>query len=378
MSSDATSATVADMTEPEREREWIDAGLLMPDAKKSDERRALLQWMTERSIHLDQMVAASREGQLGSLAGDLELRPGDRITLEQLAAFSGTPLELARDLRRASGFAPMGDGFIYTAADVEMFRLFKAASAVFSSTELLHFSRVVGSSMRRIAEAASEMFLLDVEAPQVGTGESTELERAIANLEAIELSRGVTALFDPLFRWHLELAVRTTRAARADSSDYSTVTLSVGFVDLSGFTSRAGLLSADDLLGLVLEFETEAYDLVADHGGRLVKLIGDEAMFATVEPSHACEIASRLVARFTREVGSSARGGVAYGPVVAHGGDLYGDTVNLASRIADIAIPGEVLVTAEVVDHLGIVGVDPAGRRQLKGFPAPVPLWSLR
>ena len=71
-----------------------------------------------------------------------------------------------------------------------------------------------------------------------------------------------------------------------------------------------------------------------------------------------------------------------FGPLVARGGDYYGSVVNLASRIADLAVPGEVLVT-EAVERTA-VGVatwpfvfEPAGRRMLKGFAEPIPLWSV-
>jgi adenylate cyclase len=67
--------------------------------------------------------------------------------------------------------------------------------------------------------------------------------------------------------------------------------------------------------------------------------------------------------------------------VVARGGDYYGSVVNLASRVADTAVPGEVLVDAaartaaeNVTDQLAFAG---AGRRMLKGFDEPVPLWSV-
>jgi adenylate cyclase len=68
---------------------------------------------------------------------------------------------------------------------------------------------------------------------------------------------------------------------------------------------------------------------------------------------------------------------VAYGPVIASGGDLYGPIVNLASRLADIAVPGEVLVNDAIAGTVTDHAFEPAGRRQLKGFSEPERLWSL-
>jgi adenylate cyclase len=180
-----------------------------------------------------------------------------------------------------------------------------------------------------------------------------------------------------MFRAHLEQSLLATRRARGASTDYTTLPLAVGFVDLTEFTARSAQLSPTDLLNLVLTFEADACDLVADHGGRVVKLIGDEVMFTAVDAEAACAIALGLLASVGSVDAPNPRGGLAYGPVIAHGGDLYGETVNRAARMADIAIPGEVLVDAAVVSLSGGLQFDQAGRRQLKGFRDPVELWSL-
>ena len=152
--------------------------------------------------------------------------------------------------------------------------------------------------------------------------------------------------------------------------------LTIGFVDLNGFTSRSASMSPTELLDLVMTFEAASVDLVADHGGRLVKLIGDEVMFTAVEPSEACAIAAGLVRQADRLAGGG-RAGLAHGHVISSGGDVYGDIVNLAARIVDVAVPGEVLVNEAITARADGLPFEPAGRRQLKGFAEPVRLWSL-
>ena len=59
----------------------------------------------------------------------------------------------------------------------------------------------------------------------------------------------------------------------------------VGFADLVGYTSSTRALSLTGLAAMIAQFEARASDVVARFGGRLVKLIGDEAMFAVDEPA---------------------------------------------------------------------------------------------
>jgi adenylate cyclase len=103
-------------------------------------------------------------------------------------------------------------------------------------------------------------------------------------------------------------------------------------------------------------------------------------MFVAVDPNAACEIALLLVDA-VRELGRGVRprGAVAFGPVLQRGGDYYGPTVNLAARVAELAVPYEILVTEGLVssaEHWTLLFA-PAGRRMLKGFDEPVTLWEL-
>jgi adenylate cyclase len=127
--------------------------------------------------------------------------------------------------------------------------------------------------------------------------------------------------------------------------------------------------------------------------GRLVKLIGDAVMFTAVDAEPAIDIALRLLEAFSERYEQILpRGGIAVGEVLTRGGDYYGPVVNLASRIADQAVPSEILVTNDVYLRVEFAGADPsktlgpgragqyafenAGRRTLKGFTDPVKLYS--
>jgi len=364
------------VTGHDRTAEWTAVGLYDPAAPNAVERLALLSWTVDHGATVEQMLAACAEGQLNSLVGDLSLRPGPRLTPREMAVLVGIDLQLLSDVRRASGLpvvAPDTAGL--TDDDRRMLELFHLADSFFSRDELLRLATVMGSSLRRVADAAGEMFLRDVEAPLKASGPMFELEMAKANLAAIELARAATGVFAPMFLAHLEVSTQRTRDARRNSEDYDTMPLAIGFVDLSGFTEHSGGLSPVALRDLIVDFESRANAIVGDHDGRVVKMIGDEVMFSAVSSPAACSIALALTAAAPE--GTTARGGLAFGAVIASGGDLYGPIVNLASRIADIAVPGEVLVNQAIADRVPGRVFEPAGRRQLKGFNDPVRLWTL-
>ena len=156
------------------------------------------------------------------------------------------------------------------------------------------------------------------------------------------------------------------------SADRLESQVAVGFVDLVGFTSDTASMGASALLAFMQRFHERTFDVVSAAGGRVVKHIGDEIMFSSADADDGCQIALALIDAFP-DAGSLARGGLAHGIVVARHGDYYGPVVNLAARLADVAVPGEVLADERLAsaasDRFTFAA---AGRRSLKGFATPV------
>ena len=151
------------------------------------------------------------------------------------------------------------------------------------------------------------------------------------------------------------------------SHDRLDTTLSVGFVDLVGFTTASATMQPVELLEFMRNFHSRAFDVVTTRGGRVVKHIGDEIMFTVGDPVPACDIALSLIESF--DVGdATTAGGVAHGSVIARHGDYYGTIVNLAARLVDTAVPGEVLADAGVGRPSSA-----AGRRRVPGSPSSPP-----
>ena len=142
---------------------------------------------------------------------------------------------------------------------------------------------------------------------------------------------------------------RPAGCSAASVRDVVAHSMAVGFADLVGFTSLTRHVSEDELAALVDRFEGIAADTIAELGGRVVKTVGDEVMFTADDPAVGAEIAVTLAERIGRDQAlPELRVGVACGTVLSRLGDVYGEPVNIASRLTSAARPGSVLVDREL------------------------------
>ena len=255
-----------------------------------------------------------------------------------------------------------------------------AAAALRLLTKMTHLlgeevtlgvARVVGSTMARLAEAITGAFRVGVEVPQLNEG------RAYADV-AEDYARTVRDMLpefleavDAVFRRHL---VDVSHQMWSTDQDHAAVTLerTVCFVDLVGSTEALQVMSIREMADMLRRFEEQVWDVVSSSGGRVVKLIGDEAMFVLNDPSAACRAGVTLIELSEHPV----RIGMAHGTVVGLYGDYYGEIVNLSARIVKLADPSSLLVSESVRTRsdtdLRFEALDPIA---LKGFAQPVPIY---
>jgi adenylate cyclase len=357
----------------------IPLGLGIPRADAETE-RDLVAFLEGLGLEPDAIALGIREHALWELTTEVLLAPRDDLTADELADRGGLTREQLDRVLQTLGLRDRSystEDVVIAAAGAELFKMFRDEETA------LRLLRVVGGSIRRVAEACVAAYIANVEKPLVDS-DATVLAHAQSQARAIGGADRFAAVFPQLFRRHLRDVINRGRAARLHTADYTTARLAVGFVDLVGFSSLTQELTPAGLWQLLDEFEDRAFDTVAAHGGQLVKHIGDEIMFVVHEPHAACEIALSLVDAF-REQDSvvTPRGGLATGDLLTREGDYYGVEVNLASRLADIAVPQEILVSADTKrlaekdDTDDALAFEPAGRRALKGFPTPVEVFSL-
>lgn len=361
--------------------EYERAGLYDPVGDANHGRIELLDWLVHQGFTIAEMQHAFETDALGAMAGDRRMVPGRRMTRAEAIAGSGLDPDVFDAYSTALGFVPIEgapEGEIgYTDDEVRALGAVGALATTFTPEEAKGLIRVIGSSMARIGEAGVSLFLADIESPYLLSG-AKEIDLALTVYDAVGLLDGVAEHLDPILRRQMLQAVERTRRTSIDMTERLQYRYAIGFVDLVGFTALSSGMDAYELSKFMGRFEGEAHDVTTEVGARVVKLIGDEVMFAATDPDAACQAAVALMDAFIGGyVGVAPRGGLAYGNVVLRSGDYYGPVVNLASRLVDHAVPLELLVTEELAGAC-VCEFEPAGRRMVKGFDEPVSVLSKR
>jgi len=316
------------------------------------------------------IARADEQGWLPLLAFERMLMPGRRkYDLAALAEAAGIDEELARRLWRAVGFPDVPAGVVvFTDRDVEAARLAfsQAPRHEVEQGTLLQQVRVISGSLARVAAVEATGLAEQLRALQASDVPDDEIALAVLSETRLD---DVSVLIDYVHRLQLRAEVFRQMVLAAEPD----LAVAVGFADLSGYTKLSASLDPGALSALVGRWEAIAYDTIAANGARVVKTIGDEVMFVglTIET-----VAASLALR--EAVGAeelpSLRIGLAAGPVLLRDGDYFGPVVNLASRLTDVAGPGEVLVPAALWDELrpaaaGIgVRAVPRGAQQVRSI----------
>jgi len=125
-------------------------------------------------------------------------------------------------------------------------------------------------------------------------------------------------------------------------------------------------------------YDEAAARLVAVHRGKVVKQLGDGTLATFDGPARAVHCAAALIDA-ANEQGIDVRAGLHTGEIELRPADVAGIAVHIASRIAALAGPNEILVSRTVVDltHGSGLCFEPRGDRELKGVPKTWPVFAV-
>ncbi len=274
-----------------------------------------------------------------------------RYTRLELAERSGVPLEFSRRLWRAMGFADVADDeAMFTEGDLFALHALRdlESSGLIDESTALTSTRAMGQQLSRLAEW--QVSIVVERLLELDSLEPDELEQFIADV-AEQVLPDIERLM--VLVWRRQLAVHAARARAVAQGEQDRTTCVVGFADLVNYTRMSRGIAPEELANLLEEFEARATAILAEHGGRLVKTLGDEVLFIADDVGAGAEIALNLVASHREdEAMPDLRAGLAVGSVLSRLGDVYGEPVNLASRLTSLARPGTVLVDREMAKGL--------------------------
>lgn len=290
---------------------------------------------------------------------------------------AGVSLLSARRFWRALGFPNVeAAAEAFTLADVAALRSMVqlVRDGIVDEETALGLTRAMGRSADRLANWQIQLVAEALADDEDASGHVGDVEAAerVGDVLA-EIVERTAPLLTYAWRRHLASAVaRMVADADVDAGRAPGPVRSVGFADLVAFTRVVRRSTERELAGLVQRFEAVTSDIVSAHGGRVVKTVGDEVLFVATSAPAAGGIALDIAeAMASDDVLPDVRVGMATGPVVARLGDVFGTTVNRASRLTGVAPPGTVLVdeaTAVRLDAASGFEVVPQHKRTLRGI----------
>ncbi len=277
-----------------------------------------------------------------------------RYTSIEAAELAGVDLNVARRYWRALGFATTGTAVAFTDQDVSALRTLTSLveQGVLDEEQAVALTRAFGTSTYRLAG-----WQVDLAIEQLSGG--TGLRETLSTAEAYSYAERLLPELQPLLlhTWRRQLAAAVDRVLNDDETLMDAAHLTVGFADVVGFTRLSRRLEQRQLAAVVQRFEQVGADVVTGAGARLVKTLGDEVLFLASSPAAAAEAALQLLGTFGGDdLVPDLRVGLATGLVIFRMGDVFGTTVNLASRLTALARPGTALVDAATAEDLAADG----------------------
>jgi adenylate cyclase len=253
--------------------------------------------------------------------------------------------------------------------------------AGFRPSAIQRLIRAHGDAMGRMAETESAMWQSEVIEPAVRAGRRPDevlgidfgdrmsllTERAVVAMYHLQQTRAWTANIIEGLETQLAAAGLHSRLEHPPAMCFLDIT---GYTRLTQEHGDAAAAQLAEQLGRLVQQTSIKY------GGRPVKWLGDGVMFFFPNPGPGVVAALAMVEGVAGAGLPPAHVGLHSGPVIFQEGDYYGQTVNVAARIAEYARPGEVLVSQEVVDASGDaeVAFREIGPVELKGVGGAVRL----
>jgi adenylate cyclase len=310
------------------------------------------------------------------------------VTFAELSARTGVPVDLLLIVREATGSAqPQPDDRVREDELAIVPFLQAQVDLGFRTIAIERLLRVTGESLRRVAEQEADWWRTEVIGPAIAAGRSAAELTAGSEAASEALARAADDAMRAIYHAQQSHAWTTNiisgfeiQLARAGLHSKLERPPAMCFLDITGFTRLTQERGDEAAAGLAERLNRLVQRSSVSHGGKPVKWLGDGVMLYFKEPGRGVVAALDMVDGVGEAGLPPAHVGLHAGPVLFQEGDYFGTTVNVASRIAEYARPGEVLVSQAVVDASSGAGATFAeiGPVELKGVAGPMRLHAAR
>jgi class 3 adenylate cyclase len=257
-----------------------------------------------------------------------------------------------------------------------------------SSEVLARAARIAGDAARRFADGWIGLFHEAVSEPIGRSAAPIDAALPVVVPRAQRVADAAPLVLAWLYRRHLTTALHQLNidstelglAMHGITAPRPSSPPAIAFVDLAGYTELTHQLGDEQAVRSATTLADSADTSARRHQGRLVKVLGDGVLLRFGSPRDAVDVALELVEAAPSLGLPPAHAGVAAGPIIDRDGDVFGHTVNVASRLSGRSSAGRVLVDATVAQSdEGDIVFEPAGALELKGIVEPVPaFWAAR
>ncbi|MPV38393.1 adenylate/guanylate cyclase domain-containing protein [Georgenia subflava] len=276
-----------------------------------------------------------------------------------MAEQAGVSVDFARTFWKAMGFPNVQD-HVAMFGDIDINAL-RVMGALLDDGRIDTTTAI--SLLRAQSHTTDRLVLWQTETLVDGAARSLELDDVSARLVVLDKLPGIVDVLQSQlnYSWRRQLAALMVRteAEVADSRRPDTdpfhmpLRRALGFVDMVAYTRRSTELGTHALAELVQTFEYTSRDVITSHGARVVKTIGDAVLYIADDVTTAADVAAELVAELQAKKDMlPVRASLVWGGVISRNGDVFGPTVNLASRLVDVAPPGAILMDQATADAM--------------------------
>lgn len=269
------------------------------------------------------------------------------LTIEEVSRRAGVPIRILESVFKAADRLHEDDR--YSTDDLHYAEVASTLLDNYPLRSVLRAARVRNRALTSIVVNDLSLVREQIVRPALAEGADLDELADMLGQTAERILPLVSGSLADEYR-HIMLRILDTEVAReATTHADDRLRMAVGFVDVVGYTALSARVDPTGLDEVLASFEGLVTEAVEEQEGVLLaKFIGDAAMLVAEDPVLLAHVLLRIVTAEEELADTPRSAGMSSGPVLVREGDYFGDPVNLAARLTDLARSGSLLADEEL------------------------------